>query len=166
MGPSISKADRTRRRRSGDSWELSSGWTWQPRRRWARRSWPDSGEAGPGLWNGAGLWTLGRLGARVPQYGPLNTTLPIELVEAWLPAVIELDPGDRRVAFAAVQLTRRTGDRYRDVGAEARRSVFDWLRSGAAPASYLRLVKEGGDLDRDSQAAAYGESLPAGIRLL
>jgi hypothetical protein len=30
------------------------------------------------------LWSIGRLGARVPTYGPLNTVVPAAAAERWL----------------------------------------------------------------------------------
>jgi hypothetical protein len=37
----------------------------------------------------AALWALGRLGARVPAYGPLNTLVSAEVAEAWAAWVME-----------------------------------------------------------------------------
>jgi molecular chaperone DnaK (HSP70) len=129
-------------------------------------------EAGPRLWNRAGVWALGRLGARAPQYGPLNTLVPVETVEVWLDQLLrweERDEGSEddlgRLSFSAVQLARRTEDRYRDVGAEIRGRVVAWLESRNAPGHYRELVEAGGTLDAEEQAAAFGESLPTGIRL-
>jgi hypothetical protein len=127
---------------------------------------------GPQVWNRAGVWTLGRLGGRIPQYGPLNTLLPVETVEAWIDALLdrddhgdapEDDPG--RISFAVVQLSRRTDDRYRDVSAVTRKRVIAWLAGRDAPPHYSELVESGGTLDAEEQTVAFGESLPAGIRL-
>ena len=64
-----------------------------------------------------------------------------------------------------MQLARRTDDRYRDVGAAMRGRVGEWLAGRDAPPHYGELVESGGTLDTDEQEAAFGESLPAGIRL-
>ncbi len=128
--------------------------------------------SGPSVWNSAGIWALGRLGARAPQYGPLNTLVPVETAEAWLDALLRRQeagaaPEDHAgpVSFAAVQLARRSDDRYRDVGAATRKRVAAWLAARDAPQHYGELVESGGTLDADEQAVAFGESLPAGIRL-
>ncbi len=45
------------------------------------------------------IWTLGRLGQRVPVYGPLNTVVPSETVERWLDELLHHTPrrpGHRR----------------------------------------------------------------------
>jgi hypothetical protein len=127
---------------------------------------------GPRVWNGAGIWALGRLGARAPQHGPLNTLVPPETVEAWLDALLRREESGQEnravlgpLCFAAVQLARRTDDRYRDVGAATRERVADWLAGLEAPAHYRELVMSGGSLDAEEQEVAFGESLPAGIRL-
>ena len=61
------------------------------------------------------FWALGRLGARQPVYGPLNTVLPPDAAAAWLKRLIEIDSPDPMAYFAAMQIARRTADRYRDV---------------------------------------------------
>ena len=40
------------------------------------------------------LWTLGRVAARVPVYGPLNVVVPTETVEDWIVRLLELSPDD------------------------------------------------------------------------
>ena len=64
-------------------------------------------------------WTLGRLGARVPVYGPLNRIVPPEVAWQWLEALMRQRPVDPTDPLAAMQLARRTGDRYRDVSEKA-----------------------------------------------
>ncbi|HET6882533.1 MAG TPA: Hsp70 family protein, partial [Pirellulales bacterium] len=56
------------------------------------------------------LWAIGRLGARVPMYGPLNTVAPLAEAERWIERLLEMNVDT--AAFSLVQLTRRTGDRY------------------------------------------------------
>ncbi len=38
----------------------------------------------------AQLWTLARLGARVPMYGPLNAAVPVEKVESWIAPLLAI----------------------------------------------------------------------------
>jgi hypothetical protein len=108
---------------------------------------------------------LGRFGARVPQYGPLNDLVPVDVAEAWARQVIDIESADDGAAFAVVQLTRRTGDRYRDVSDELRQRVLDWLAARAAPAHYLELVREGGHLQADEQRIVFGDALPRGLSI-
>ncbi len=113
----------------------------------------------------AQVWTLGRLGARVPLYGPLNTLLPAGNVEAWIERLVRLPGPDEEVAFALVQLTRRTGDRFRDVSDVACESAVGWLERHDAPGHFVALVRAGGELRSAERNEAFGESLPYGLEL-
>ena len=94
----------------------------------------------------ASAWALGRLGTRVPVYGPLNTLVPVDIVETWTQRLLALDADPafvRRVGelppsaiFVGVQLTRRTGDRYRDVSDKLRNAVQQWLVKRHAPQAF------------------------------
>ena len=111
-------------------------------------------------------WALGRIGARVPLYGPLNTVIAPEVASQWLTALIELD--DRQVSnqVTVMQMARCTGDRYRDVSDATRQRIIDWLEASAAPDHFLTLVSEGGTLESSEQEMVFGESLPMGLRIL
>jgi hypothetical protein len=112
------------------------------------------------------LWAVGRLGCRQPAYGPLNTAIPSGRVESWVEALIAIDPAEAAVPLTIVQLGRKTGDRYRDLSDETRRRIVSYLKSKSAATHYLTLVTEGGSLDREEEAAVFGDSLPLGIRLV
>jgi hypothetical protein len=115
---------------------------------------------------GAMLWTLGRLAARVPLYGPLNTVVAPEVAGRWLDALLaDPKPEDPLLTFAVVQLARRTQDRYRDVSEAARSRTLQWLTENQSTAHNLQLVREGGTLDTEEAGRVFGESLPKGLRL-
>jgi molecular chaperone DnaK (HSP70) len=113
----------------------------------------------------AALWALGRIGARVPVYGPLNAMVPVEVVEGWLATLIGLKHHRHSALFAAVQMARRTGDRYRDVSETTRANVLAWLSEHQAPDHFITLVSEGGELADEEQKTVFGESLPRGLRI-
>jgi len=111
------------------------------------------------------IWALGRIGARQGLYGPLNTVVPADAAERWLKKLMATrEPGDVD-AFSAMQIARRTGDRYRDLGDSIRREVVDWMQSISVSPHLVQLVREGGSLDRDEAGRAFGESLPKGLRI-
>ncbi|TWT32322.1 Chaperone protein DnaK [Posidoniimonas corsicana] len=111
------------------------------------------------------VWTLSRLGQRKPLYGPLNTVVPAEVAERWLQAIMDW-AGDPPVAhFAAMQLARRTDDRHRDIAEPRRDAVLAWLRRHEANDHLVQLVETGGALEAQERQSAFGESLPAGLRL-
>jgi hypothetical protein len=111
------------------------------------------------------LWTLARLGARVPMYGPLNAAVPVEKVESWIAPLLVLREPPDSLPFALMQLARRTGDRYRDVSSSLRCDVLDWLRIQGAPSHLIELVQQGGQLQEEEEGQMFGESLPRGLRI-
>lgn len=111
------------------------------------------------------LFALGRIGSRVPVYGPLNVVLPPDVVGNWIDRLKELDNADPSVQFALMQMARRTNDRYRDLSATAQASVITELENGDAPSRFIELVQSGGALDPKEAGMVFGESLPVGLKL-
>lgn len=111
-------------------------------------------------------WTLGRVAARVPVYGPLNTVPRATTVSKWLERVFDVLVDEPMLSFAAMQMARRTGDRYRDISDDLRKDVLNWLTEQQASAHFLELVREGGVLEGDEQSLIFGEALPKGLRIL
>jgi hypothetical protein len=101
--------------------------------------------------------------------------VPGETVEAWIQQLLALDADAAFVrragalpptaVFGAVQLTRRTGDRYRDVSDEVRNAVRQWLVHRKVPEHFVTLVCEGGELQADEQVLVFSESLPPGLTI-
>lgn len=113
----------------------------------------------------AALWTLGRVGARVPLYGPLNSVVPSDSAESWLKELIQFEPDDRMTDFAMMQMARHTGDRYRDISESLRDKTIARLERRDAASHYIELARHGGQLDQEEQAVVFGESLPIGLRM-
>ena len=112
------------------------------------------------------VWALGRIAAREPVYGPYNAVLPAGAVSKWLGRLLEAADEDPVWQLAVMQVSRRTEDRYRDLSEKQRRKAADWLQQQNAPAHFVELVREGGQLDADEQGLVFGESLPKGLRIL
>ena len=113
----------------------------------------------------AALWAIGRLAARAPMYGPLNTVVPPADAQPWIERLMETKLPAESVVFSLVQMTRRTNDRYRDLGDNLRERVLGWLERNSAPAHYQELVARGGELEEEEAGLMFGESLPGGLRL-
>ena len=111
------------------------------------------------------LWTLGRLGQRVPLHGPLNTLVPAHYASLWLEAILLLAGDEPMAHLATMQLARRTDDRHRDIEAPLRKRVVDWLQDGGAANHLCELVRSGGSLDEEERGVIFGESLPIGLRI-
>jgi molecular chaperone DnaK (HSP70) len=117
-------------------------------------------------------WCIGRLGARVPLYGPANTVIPPSQVQPWLDRLLAKDrkpAPDRETTeriFALTQIARVSGDRVRDLDDPTRARVLDALADLGASDESLRPVREHTELQSAQQSAALGDSLPAGLRLV
>lgn len=112
------------------------------------------------------IWMLGRIGSRVPSYGPLNLILPPEIVAGWADRLLKLgDPADSVVQLTLMQLARKTGDRFRDVSESLRGRLLGRLRDVQARPGFLQLIESGGVLEEEEAGLVFGESLPAGLRL-
>jgi molecular chaperone DnaK (HSP70) len=116
------------------------------------------------------LWCVGRLGARVPLYGPANTVVSRDAAERWVNALLvrTFAPG-RETAdaiFALAQLARVSGDRTRDLDDAIRLKTLERLEELGADDITRRTVREFHELEAAQQGQALGDSLPAGLRLV
>ncbi len=116
-----------------------------------------------------GLWTLGRIGARVLLYGPANVVVHPDKTSRWVEAILgrEFAPGRETIdaLFALAQLARVSGDRARDVDESLRSRVLARLVALGADEPQIRPVREFCELGTSQQGAALGDSLPIGLRL-
>ena len=115
------------------------------------------------------LWCLGRLGARVPLFGPANAVVRREAAERWVDALAGRDyaPGRETAdaVFALAHLARASGDRVRDLSEPARARALAKLASLGADESALAPVREYRELEAAQEGQALGDSLPIGLRL-
>jgi molecular chaperone DnaK (HSP70) len=113
------------------------------------------------------LWTLSRLGARVPLYGPLDRVVPSGEAVSWITRLLSLGlPVREAMARALVQVARYTGDRERDVPEDQRRQVAEWLEGLPQPERFQELLNHPeSTLQEQEQAWVFGEALPSGLVL-
>ncbi|MDY6909955.1 MAG: Hsp70 family protein [Thermodesulfobacteriota bacterium] len=114
------------------------------------------------------LWTLSRIGSRVPVYGPLDRVVPAREAAAWMRRFLEAHPEpDEQAAHALIHLVRLTGDRARDVSENDRNMLaarLERLPSGSA--RFLALLNDPShSLDASEWNWIFGESLPVGLRI-
>lgn len=119
---------------------------------------------GTEAWNGSAIWALGRLGRRIPSYGPLNDVLPPSAAAAYCELLIDSAPC-KETCFSLVLLATRSGDRYRDLDDALRQRIVSHLTEHNAPAHQLALITEGGELKGNERDRAFGEALPPGLLL-
>jgi molecular chaperone DnaK (HSP70) len=116
------------------------------------------------------FFSLTRLGARIPLYGPLNSVIHPQQIERWLAEFSSFIPAhdSDRLAwlFCLAQLARKSGQRAIDVADDSRDRVLDLLRSHNAPPHWIEMVDHVSELEADEQRQLFGESLPIGLRLV
>jgi uncharacterized protein YjeT (DUF2065 family) len=112
-------------------------------------------------------WAVGRIGARVPFHGSAHNVVPPATATAWLERLLQVDwKKHDSAAFAAVLLARVSGDRERDLDAAVRQRVIEGLSARKAPESWLQMVSEVVELSEADERRVFGESLPAGLKLI
>lgn len=114
------------------------------------------------------LWMMGRMGNRVPIYATLQQTVPAEKVSDWLVRLLDMEPQADLVpsySLALMLLSRRTGDRYRDISGDLREKVLRRMDSLKSPSLHRSLVADGGSLDEDNTSSIVGDTLPLGFSL-
>lgn len=119
-------------------------------------------EPGDAIW----LWCLGRLGARIPLYGPLHSVVAAEIAGEWLKSLLDLSTFTAATAAALALLARRTDDRSRDIDDAIREQAISRLMAfGSAEETIQRLSKYVPP-ERADAVRSFGESLPFGLQLV
>jgi molecular chaperone DnaK (HSP70) len=112
------------------------------------------------------LWSLGRLGARIPLYGPLNCVIPAEVAAQWMKSLLRLGELTPDVASAVVQLGARTNDPHRDVETDSRWEAMVRLNEVGLTGALIESLREYIPPGRNDAVRIFGESLPEGLRLV
>lgn len=112
------------------------------------------------------LWSLGRLGARIPLYGSLNCVVSAARAAEWITTLLDIGELTRETAFAVVQMGRRVNDPNRDITSDVIQSAIAKLKlAGVADESTLRPLLEYIAPSRSDVARNFGESLPKDMEL-
>ena len=113
------------------------------------------------------LWTLSRFGARMPFYGPLDQVIPGDEASRWVRELLSLGMEATDVlAQVMIQLSRRTGDRERDLSREDLDRVSEWLSQLPRADRYREILDHPeASLLTGEREWIFGESLPAGLVL-
>jgi hypothetical protein len=116
--------------------------------------------------NGSYLWALGRVGARFPVYGPEECVVAADTASVWIESLLRLEGQTTEANSALVGMTALTGDARRDVRADLREAVAARLRAAGRPEAQIAALFRVIPPDIASVAAALGESIPEGLRVL
>ena len=115
----------------------------------------------PQLW-----WSLSRIGAREPLYGPLDRVISPKEASRWVQGILSRAwKNPRPVGMALSQIARRTGDRRRDLEPEVIKQIVGWLTQFDWSGPHIRLLEEIVPIAPLEESAIFGESLPSGILL-
>ncbi len=113
-------------------------------------------------------WALARIASRVPLYGGAEAIVRPKFVEEWFTMLRPLSMKDASFAKLAMfyaQAARLLGDRELDLPDALRAEAQDRLRLLKAPEDLIRATKERVEVDLDTKARLFGESLPSGLVL-
>ncbi len=112
-------------------------------------------------------WAIGRIATRTPFYGSTHNLLSAEHISFCLPELMDYDwRKEPYIGFAAVMMTRKTGDRNLDINDDLRQQVIEKLKASRAPESWIEMVSEIKILTEDETKRVFGDALPNGLRLI
>jgi molecular chaperone DnaK (HSP70) len=119
-------------------------------------------EPGDAMW----LWSLGRLGSRIPLYGPLHSVVAGEIVGEWLKTLLGLSTFTTVTTSAIALIARRTDDRSRDIDEAIRDQVISRLIALGTAEETIQLLSNYVSPERADAVRSFGESLPTGLQLV
>jgi hypothetical protein len=112
------------------------------------------------------LWSLGRLGARIPLYGPLHCVVRAEIAGEWLNGLLKLSKFTPAAASAVMLLARRTDDRSRDIDDAIRQEAISRLVTLGIAQETVQLLSQYVPPDWAEAVRSFGESLPPGLQVV
>lgn len=112
------------------------------------------------------LWSLGRLGSRIPLYGPLHSVVAAEIVGEWLKTLLDLSTFTTVTASAIALIARRTDDRSRDIDEAIREQAISRLIALGTAEETIQLLSKYVPPERADAVRSFGESLPPGLQLV
>lgn len=111
-------------------------------------------------------WAVARLAARTQMYASAHNVIDKNQVQTWLTKILELDwKAEPMIGFAAMMMSRKTGDRSLDIDESMRAQVIEKLKQSRSPQSWVNLVETVAQLDEKESKRLFGDSLPAGLSL-
>jgi molecular chaperone DnaK (HSP70) len=119
-------------------------------------------EPGDAIW----LWSLGRLGARIPLYGPRHSVVAAEIAGEWLKALLDLPTFTAVTASAIVLIARRTDDCSRDIDDAIREQAISRLMAPGIAEETIQLLSKYVPPERADAVRSFGESLPPGLQVV
>jgi len=110
------------------------------------------------------LWCLGRLGARIPLYGPLHSVVEPEIAGEWLKVLLNLSTFTEVTGSAIVLIARRTDDPSRDIDDVIRAQAIARLMALGIAEETIQLLSKYVPPEPADAVRTFGESLPPGLQ--
>jgi hypothetical protein len=118
-------------------------------------------EPGDAIWP----WVLGRLGARIPLYGPQHCVVAAEIAGEWVKAILDFSTFATIVSAIAL-IARCTDDRSRDIDEAIRDQAISRLMTLGIGEDTIPLVSKYIPPQRADAVRVFGESLPPDLQLV
>jgi hypothetical protein len=115
--------------------------------------------------NASLLWSIGRLGARTPIYGPLTSVVAESDAGRWLEELIANQRDTAELFAAIVQIGALTGDPLRDLDEHILDAARLRLRDAGVDPDAARPLYDVVTATFADTSRAFGEPLPNGLRL-
>jgi len=112
------------------------------------------------------LWCLGRLGARIPLYGPLHSVVEPEIAGEWLKALLHLSTFTEVTGSAIALIARRTGDPSRDIDDVIRAQAIARLMALGIAEETIQLLSKYVPPEPADAVRTFGESLPPELQVV
>ncbi len=119
-------------------------------------------EPGDAIW----LWSLGRLGARIPLYGPRHSVVAAEIAGEWLKALLDLSTFTAVTGSAIALIARRTDDHSRDIDDAIREQAISRLMALGIAEETIHPLSKYVSPERADAVRSFGESLPPGLQVV
>ena len=112
------------------------------------------------------FWTLSRIGARELLYGSVDRVVPSHEVVRWINQIMKKKwPKSVAVENMVAQISRKTGDRTRDLDSDDSARIVSWLQEKKVKKSIIKIVIEKTDMALKEKNIQFGEKLPKGLVL-
>jgi hypothetical protein len=115
--------------------------------------------------NASLLWSIGRIGARTPIYGPLTSVVAASDAGRWLEELVANERRTPELLAAIVQISALTGDALRDLDERVLDAARQRLRDAGVDQAQARPLYEIVTATFADTSRAFGEPLPNGLRL-
>jgi molecular chaperone DnaK (HSP70) len=112
------------------------------------------------------LWSLGRLGARIPLYGPQHSVVTAGIAGEWVKVLLNLSMFTAVTGSAIVLIARRTDDRSRDIDDVIREQAISRLMALGVAEETIQLLSKYVPPEQSDAVRSFGESLPPGLQVV